>query len=275
MATPRKRFAAIETTLLREEWPDALKLTLVLLTLHMTERWAMERLTADQAKRCRLSQGDALNVTSCRSLKKARERLRQLSQVVTLELFFRGKMTEVVWEKLPSVQGWCEIDRRREASTTGKHSEQDARNKGAREPEQRPLSTLLFSSVREDSEEPSKTPAPDPPAPANAVAVPPAFSPPAAPSNGAEKKPTKLAKRAAPEAFSREEQAALSTWCEKAYPSMVSQLPIIAAKILDWGRGRGEIRADWVATVRNAVRSDAERRALAPADRPTYARRTH
>lgn len=64
----------------------------------------------------------------------------------------------------------------------------------------------------------------------------------------------------APDAFSAEEQAALETWCREAHPEMLEELPRIAAKILDWGRAKGEVRPGWVATVRNAVRAEADRR---------------
>jgi len=153
VATPRKRFAVIETTILREPWPDEIKLTLVLLTLHMSERWAAEKLSSDQATRCRLSPGDALNVTSATSLEGARDRLRSLAQLVKMSVKISGNLTEIRWKKIAITQGWEEIDRRRAAASRGKDSVEHARATPEQPPEQFPSVSASVSASEEVGEE--------------------------------------------------------------------------------------------------------------------------
>lgn len=64
----------------------------------------------------------------------------------------------------------------------------------------------------------------------------------------------------APDALTADEQAQLDRWCRSAHPEMLGELPRIAEKVLDWGRGKGEVRPGWLATIRNAVRNEADRR---------------
>lgn len=138
MATPRKRFASVETSLLREEWPDELRLTLVLLMLHMTDRWASDKLRAEQACRCRLSPGDLMNVTSSSSFEVARERIRALPGLVSLKVIERGTATEIYWPKLAETQGWRERDNKRAAASARISSVHTARSRGNAEPEHCP-----------------------------------------------------------------------------------------------------------------------------------------
>lgn len=98
--TPRRRWFAVWTELLREPWPHELKATLVLLGLHMIDRWAVERLSERQATKCRLSPGDLLNITGRQSVQEGISLLQQLAAEITLRVTPLGNgFTVVEWPK--------------------------------------------------------------------------------------------------------------------------------------------------------------------------------
>jgi hypothetical protein len=99
VATPRQRFFPVHTRLYRESWPREQKLALVMLGLLMTDRWAADRLTDEQATRARLSSADLLEITGC-GPEEAVKLLRSISRDVSLRVkALANGYCEVQWPK--------------------------------------------------------------------------------------------------------------------------------------------------------------------------------
>jgi hypothetical protein len=86
VATDRRRWFPAYTTLYREPWPRELKLALVMLGMHLTDRWASDGLTELQASRANLTLGDLLTITGCDSREESVEILRQLSGKISMKV---------------------------------------------------------------------------------------------------------------------------------------------------------------------------------------------
>lgn len=61
----------------------------------------------------------------------------------------------------------------------------------------------------------------------------------------------------APDALSEADLLAIEAWAAAKYPALVPEVRSLAERCLDHFRGKGEERADWVATVRTWVGNEA------------------
>ena len=107
MATPRKRWTIIENSLLREPWARETKLTMALLAVCMSDRWAADLLTAEQGTRALLSPGDLTSITGFTDQAKAISALKAVGKLVTLKLRQQANgFVHVHWPKLAKTQRW-------------------------------------------------------------------------------------------------------------------------------------------------------------------------
>ncbi len=111
MATERKPYCRIETSLLREPWPDDLKLALVKLVMFMCDRWARDRLTTDEAIRATLSRAQVAEISGKHRPDVASTLLQRLADVASISIELRGDFTSIYWPKLAETQGWASRDR--------------------------------------------------------------------------------------------------------------------------------------------------------------------
>ena len=152
MATARKPFIRIETSLLREPWKRDEKTTLVMLACFLGDRWARDRLTADQASRATLTPSQLHSITGRAQLVHSRRALRALGVHVTLAIRERNEFTEIHWPKFPITQ---------ELESRGR--EFPTRRKPESAPAQSPAQSQAIKSVAEPEPEPtSGAPAPAP-----------------------------------------------------------------------------------------------------------------
>lgn len=171
MATPRKPFVRLETSMLREPWPHDVKGTLCLLMCIMGDRWARDRLTAEEAMEITLSPGQLSDITGRTHLRHARLMLASCARVVTLEINTEGRYTHVKWFKFPKTQ---ELESRgREFKTRRKPESAPAPSPSpspAPAPAEEHPVELLQSSPRVDSPpKNSKPPKPEDPLVTTAV----------------------------------------------------------------------------------------------------------
>ena len=103
MATPRRRWFPVYTTLYRDAIPREWKLAIVMLGCLMVDRWASERLTDEQAARTQLGLGDQLEVTGCSTAEDAVSLLRAIAKAkairITIKVLGNG-FVEINWPKL-------------------------------------------------------------------------------------------------------------------------------------------------------------------------------
>jgi hypothetical protein len=111
MATERKPFCRIETSLFREPWPDDLKLALVRLVMFMCDRWARDRLTTDEAIRATLNKAQVAEISGKHRPDVASKLLQRLADVASISIERRGDFTSIYWPKLAETQGWASRDR--------------------------------------------------------------------------------------------------------------------------------------------------------------------
>lgn len=104
MATPRRPFIRVETSLFREPWERDVKLTELFLMGFLCDRWARDRLTAEEANHAVLSPSQLHDITGRAQLVHARGALRKLAEVVTLTITERGVFTEIYWPKYSIIQ---------------------------------------------------------------------------------------------------------------------------------------------------------------------------
>lgn len=64
------------------------------------------------------------------------------------------------------------------------------------------------------------------------------------------------AKTPAPERFSDEQRLLIRAWARSEYPEVVPQLLALEAACLDYFRGEGKLKVDWIATFRTWVRRE-------------------
>ncbi len=111
MATERKPFCRIETSLLREPWPDDLKLALVKLVMFMCDRWARDRLTTGEAIRATLNKAQVAEISGKHRPDVASTLLERLADVASISIERQGDFTSIYWPKLAETQGWASRDR--------------------------------------------------------------------------------------------------------------------------------------------------------------------
>lgn len=104
MATARKPFIRIGTSLLREPWPRDVKMTLVMLSCFLADRWARDRLTAEEACSAVLTRDQLHAITGRAQIRHGRSTLRALGEHVTCTIRARGELTEIHWPKYAEFQ---------------------------------------------------------------------------------------------------------------------------------------------------------------------------
>jgi hypothetical protein len=111
VATDRKPYCRIETSLYREAWPGDLKLALVNLVMLMCDRWARDRLTTEQAIQVVLSKAQVAEVSGKHRTDVASKLLQRLADVASISIERQGDFTAIRWPKLAETQGWASRDR--------------------------------------------------------------------------------------------------------------------------------------------------------------------
>ena len=104
MATDRKPFVRLETSLHREPWTRDEKMTCIELMMYLGDRWARDRLTADEACRATLTRHQLAAITGRSQLASARRSLRALSERVSLSIQVDGEFTTIFWPKFAKTQ---------------------------------------------------------------------------------------------------------------------------------------------------------------------------
>jgi hypothetical protein len=111
----------IETSLLTEPWPHAMKGTLALLICHMNLRWASDGLTPEQACTVVLDRGSLFQITGKSRIDYALLALQQLAVNINLTVRQRGDFIEIFWPKFAETQSLG----RRSAPLTGQQEEEE------------------------------------------------------------------------------------------------------------------------------------------------------
>jgi hypothetical protein len=108
VATPRKRYAIIECSLLREDWSDAAKLACVRLLLLMAERSAADLLSPEQACHIRLSPSDLALVCGDDLSPSVRlDLLRSFASSCSITMRqLKSGWVSLHWPKVAETQGW-------------------------------------------------------------------------------------------------------------------------------------------------------------------------
>lgn len=104
MATDRKPYFRVANSVYREPWPYEAKACLCMLSAHLSDRWARDRLSAQEACRAVLSSGTLFDITGKRRLDSARLVLERLATCVSLTIHYRGDFTEIEWPKFAEFQ---------------------------------------------------------------------------------------------------------------------------------------------------------------------------
>lgn len=104
MATARKPFVRLETSLHREAWSRDEKMTLCELMMFLGDRWARDRLTAEEACKATLTRHQLAAITGRSQLKSARRSLRALSKLISISVEDCGEFTAISWPKFAKTQ---------------------------------------------------------------------------------------------------------------------------------------------------------------------------
>lgn len=232
-----RRWFRVADSVLRERWTNDETALFLRLLAHLNTRRIRDDLSPEEAVQVLLGPAELAHLAGCQSVVRARRTLGGLAVHLGLTWSARGSDTLVVWPKVAETQGW-----HHPSSTPQVPS---------------PIPTPIpIPRVREEGES-ERVAAAEPAAP---VVVP---DPP-------DRRPRKRAARArlpvtaAPETLAAEQRETLRSWCLGVYPALVPELPTICASTLDYWRGEGKMKADWVAVVRDRVRHVAERRGIEP-----------
>lgn len=229
MATPRKRFFTVECSLYREPWPRELKLTLVMLGMHMTDRWASDRLTPRQATVARLSLGDLLTITGTETRANAHEVLRELASVTSIKVqALDNGFVRIEWPKLAKTQ-WSKS--RDSGSKQGSIRARKSPKVAPSDSHPHPHSHL----TREEQEK-------------SASAARPA------------KSRHRTVKSEPPSDLDSEQKLALLAWVRSKHPALEPRLRDLVDACLDYHRANGNHKADWLATCQTWIRNEAEGR---------------
>jgi hypothetical protein len=154
VATLRKRYGIVETSVLREPWPREVKLTHELLLLTFVDRWALDKLSPEQATRATLSPGELLTITGAADQAGQVSALRELATFVTIKIKpHRNGFVEVHWPKLAKTQRWDAPKPGESRAPSGRDSGRDSPKT---EPGTRPLSDS--DSFSDSDSPPSETP---------------------------------------------------------------------------------------------------------------------
>ncbi len=137
MATARKPFVRLETSVLREEWTRDEFATLGYLMCFLGDRWARDRLTAEESAHAVLTPGQLHQITGRSQLVHARRALRALAAHVTLAIRERGQLTEISWLKFPITQ---------ELASRGREFKARAKPESAPAPAQAPAGSNVVSA---------------------------------------------------------------------------------------------------------------------------------
>ena len=237
MSTPRKPWFRVPTKLFREPWPRDVKLTFVLLQAYLTDRWARDRLTAEEACRAVLSQGDLKNITGRAQLTHSRRALRVLSECIQRARSVHEECTLRELEDLTEIY-W-------------------------------PNFAILQALPSDSRERPGRDSALSAPAPAPAPAeesLNPSLSPLAArpKAEAAPPQRPKISRKSpgtrAPDELGAEAIQALEQWTRENLPSELIHVRAHIDACLDHFRAKGQPMVDWVATCRNWIRRSPEMR---------------
>lgn len=104
MATERKPFVRLQTSLHREPWTRDEKMTLCELMMFLGDRWARDRLTAKEACNATLTRHQLAAITGRSHLAPARSALRVLSERISLSISIEGEFTLISWPKFAETQ---------------------------------------------------------------------------------------------------------------------------------------------------------------------------
>ena len=104
MATPRKRWFKVASSLYREPWPRETKLTLVMLMGYLNDRWARDGLTAEQACSAELDRGTAEQITGKYHRKSQRNQLEMVAKYVSISVGSRSGFITIHWPKFAEFQ---------------------------------------------------------------------------------------------------------------------------------------------------------------------------
>lgn len=105
MATPRKHWFRVHSGILREPWTRDLKMTLVLLSAELAERWARDGLSADDACHATLSCGDLHRITGRSRSVNAELTLRSLGELAGITIERLGAFVTIHWPNWAEYQG--------------------------------------------------------------------------------------------------------------------------------------------------------------------------
>ena len=107
MATARKPYVRLETSLYREACSLHEKTMLMMLIMLMGDRWARDRLTAEEACHTTLSHGDLVQITGKKQFKVASNLIQTLSNIASISIEVRGEFVLIYWPKLAETQEWA------------------------------------------------------------------------------------------------------------------------------------------------------------------------
>lgn len=104
MATPRKRWVKQPTSIIRETWPRDVKLTAILLSCWLGDRWARDGLSWEEAAHATLTRDQLHTITGRSQIAHARRALRALRECVSITIRVRKELTEIHWPKWAEYQ---------------------------------------------------------------------------------------------------------------------------------------------------------------------------
>lgn len=250
MATARRGWWKAACSLQREPLNNDELALLTRLSCELTDRWARDGLSPEQGCRATFTAGDLCSLAGCQSLVRARSILRALAAHVGLTFDVQGTRTLVEWQKFKQFQGWT------------------TREPGGAGSKDAPSAHAHAHAHAEEEQEGEREREPAAPAPtAEPVGLVVAGAPP-------KRKPrprARLPVTPPPEVLAPADRERLIAWCERIYPDLGPELATISASTLDYWRGDGRMKADWLAVVRDRVRWTAERRGLRPRPPPAVA----
>src|SRR5262245_30637917 len=115
--TPRSRYLRISDLVIDEDWSNDTAATFLRLLCWMRQRWAGERLTAEQAVEACIGAADAMRITGCRREHVALQRLSRwpleaglTTASASLETIKGVSRVRLRWPKVAEFQGWASLD---------------------------------------------------------------------------------------------------------------------------------------------------------------------
>lgn len=219
MATARKRWFRVADAVARKHVSNDALAFFVRLSAHLNGRWARDGLSASEATRCTISEGELIHLAGTTGRKSVANAARIMREwcanwdgIATESEANRSRIFHIEWPNFADFQ-----------RLTPESGAQDARQL----PPPRPASRVPRQK-REEYETPAA-----------------AGRPKAAP------------KTPAPDRLMPEQMAALRAWCTEKAPAALDRFDELVAACLDFHRGKGNAMADWPATCRTWIRNDA------------------